>query len=257
MTKQEVRGIICLMAKKRKNGAKAAPEKDQLSEGTSSLISWMFEVLGWEPASVPAEWIERLPHPSFAAFVVRQMLGKNSEQWGFPSCPKTIPDDEPEIRGPEWDAAVQRLWDLKAKLTKEPRHLLLQAFWLRWQCLRAVMSWQDSSVIPDMDWPSMPLQIETGAATLNAYLDGDIDFFRDIVRMMENETGENRTSNWIKGIEVIQIAFDLCNSETGNPSREQVQKSGVKVADWSSMFNDCCLDFLKYEKEPRGSRKKK
>ena len=249
------------MAKKRKNDAKAATQKDQLSEGTSSLISWMFSVLGWQPGSVPAEWIERLPHPSFAAFVVEEMLGKNSALWGFPPCPKAILDDEPEIHGPEWDAAVQRLWDLKAKLHKEPRHLLLKAFWSRWQCLRTVMSWQDSSMIPGMDWPSMPLQIETGAATLNAYLGGDIDFFRDIVRMMENETGENRTSNWIKGIAVIQIAFDLCNSETGNPFKEQVretaEKSGIKVVDWSSMFKDCGLDFLNYKTEPRGRPKRR
>ncbi|MCX6837859.1 MAG: hypothetical protein NTX35_08610 [Verrucomicrobia bacterium] len=249
------------MAKKRKNRAKAATDKDQLSEGTSSLISWMFSVLGWQPGSVPVEWIERLPHPSFAAFVVEEMLGKNSALWGFPSRPKAILDDEPEIHGIEWDAAVQRLCDLKAKLHTEPRHLLLKSFWSRWQCLGDVMSWQDSCMITEWDWPSMPLQIETGAATLNAYLGGDIDFFRDIVRMMENEAGENRTSNWIKGIAVIQIAFDLFKSETGNPSKEQVQqtaeKSGIQVADWSSMFKDCCLDFLKYETEPRGRRKKK
>jgi hypothetical protein len=261
MTEQEGRDIICSMAKKRNEGAKAATEKDHLSEESSSSISWLFKVLGWQPSSVPADWIERLPHPSFAAWTLKTMLGKNSELWGFPPCPNLIPDDEPEIRGPEWDGAVQRLWDLNARLEREPRHLILEAFWLRWKSLRMVMSWQDSVNLPEMDWPSMPLQIETGAATLNAYLSGDIEFFRDIVRMMENEKGENRTADWIKGIAVIQIAFDLCNSETGNPSKELVQqtaeKSGVKVADWSSMFRDCCLTFLNYENEPRGRRKTK
>jgi hypothetical protein len=261
MTDQARQGIICRMAKMQEIEARAASDNDQLCEGTSSLISWMYTVLGWSPASVPIDWVEQLPHPQFAAFTVKMMLGENSERWGFPAYPKSIPNEEAEIRGPEWDAAVQRMLDLQARLETEPRNLVLKAFWSRWQCLESVMSWQKSSKLPEMDWPSMPLRNETGDAVLNAYLNGDIDFFRDIVRMMENKAGENRTSKWIKGIQVIQIAFDLCNPETGNPSREQViqsaEKSMVNVADWSSMFSDCCLGFLKYEREPRGRPKKK
>lgn len=260
MTERERQGIICRMAKKRQVEAKAVTDKDQLSEGTSSLISWIFRVLGWHPACVPTEWLERLPHPSFAAFVLKTMLGENSERWGFPPCPNISLNDESEFRGHEWEAPINRLHYLQTKLTTEPRHGVLKAFWSRWQCLRGVRNWQDSSELPDMDWPSIPLQIETGAATLNAFLGGDIEFFRDIVRMMELESGGKRTSNWIKGIQIIQIAFDLCTAETGNPSREQVQqtaeKSGVQVGDWPSMFDDCRLDFLKYETERRGRPKK-
>lgn len=260
MTKQEGRDIICRMGKKRKIEAKAATDKDQLSEGTSSLISWLFTVMGWHSSTVPEEWLKRLPHPSFAAFAVKTMIGEKSERWGFPPCPLDISELEPEFRGPEWDAVVQRLWDLQAQLTKEPHHIVLKALWSRWQCLRMVMDWQDSPKLPDMDWPSIPLQIDTGAATLNAFLSGDVEFFEDIVRMMKNESGVKRTKNWIKGIEVIQIAFDLCTSDGVNPFKEQVretaERSGIEVADWSSMFEDCGLDFLNYKTEPRGRPKR-
>jgi hypothetical protein len=260
MTKQEVGDIICRMAKKRRIEAKTETKGDRLGQDKQALMAWLFTVMGWHPATVPDEWLERLPHPSFAAFVVRTMIGENSERWGFPLYPMTIADDEPEFRGPEWDAAVQRLWDLKARLTSEPRHTVLKALWTRWQCLRMVMSWQDSHGLPEMDWPSMPLQIETGAATLGAFLSGDVEFFKDIVRMMENEAGVNRTANWIRGIEVIEIAFDLCTPDGVNPFKEQVQesakRSGIEVADWSSMFKDCGLDFLKYKTEPRGRKKR-
>lgn len=260
MTNQCGAGIFCRMDKKERIKAKTETKGNRLGQDEQALMAWLFTVMGWHPATVPDEWLERLPHPSFAAFVVRTMIGENSELWGFLPCPKIVADDEPEFRGIEWDAAVQRLWDLKARLTSEPRHTVLKALWTRWQCLGIVMGWQDASIIPEMDWPSMPLQIETGAATLGAFLSGDVEFFKDIVRMMENKAGVNRTANWIKGIEVIEIAFDLCKPDGVNPSKEQVQERAkrlrIEVADWSSMFKDCGLDFLKYKTEPRGRPKR-
>jgi hypothetical protein len=90
---------------------------------------------------------------------------------------------------------------------------------------------------------------DAGTAAINAWLEFDVDFFKELARRLETASGKRKTSELPPLYEtIIGTAFDLVSKERGNPTKREVkaavEKLGFKGADWTKAWKKCRLTFL-------------
>lgn len=200
------------------------------------------------------------------------------DEWDLDDESQLVFNEEGEPRhGTAWDAAFERLYELKSKREARPKRDTLKAIYselgsarassrLRWvqvgdspRQLKAVLG---EPPFPELELERYSSEIEAcGRAVVLAWINDDLSFFDDLTRVAKIEFGKHRkkarTIEEVVIEEAVQLWYDgLCNPGREDVKRE-VERKGIKIRakDWPAYFERCKLDFLKSRKGPGRPRK--
>jgi hypothetical protein len=163
---------------------------------------------------------------------------------------KTTLDDEEGWHGEEWETVVQLWHEMETRrLGGENAHPIGSQLELPWTAIWLTRNKSEYPLTPAETVDYFRAVVDAGTAVINAWLECDVDFFKEFARRLEIASGKRKLSELPPIYEtIIETAFGLFSKEKGNPTKQQVraavEKLGFKGIDWTKAWKKCRLTFL-------------